>query len=64
LNDEEKSWLNSKDLKSKNIQVLTDLATKLRIENAAGMRRQDMVFEILKRAAKLGNIFGSGVPIG
>ena len=61
LSDEEKSWLNSKDLKSKNIQVLTDLATKLRIENAAGMRRQDMVFEILKRAAKLGDIYGSGV---
>lgn len=61
LTDEEKSWLNSKDLKSKNIQVLTDLATKLKIENAAGMRRQDMVFEILKRAAKLGDIFGAGV---
>ncbi|MBC7466025.1 MAG: transcription termination factor Rho [Bdellovibrio sp.] len=61
LSDEEKSWLNSKDLKSKNIQVLTDLATKLKIENAAGMRRQDMVFEILKRAAKLGDIYGSGV---
>lgn len=61
LTDEEKSWLNSKDLKSKNIQVLTDLATKLKIENAAGMRRQDMVFEVLKRAAKLGDIFGSGV---
>ena len=61
LNEEERSWLNSKDLKSKNIQVLTDLATKLKIENAAGMRRQDMVFEILKRAAKLGDIFGSGV---
>lgn len=61
LTDEEKTWLNSKDLKSKNIQQLTDLATKLKIENAAGMRRQDMVFEILKRAAKLGDIFGSGV---
>lgn len=61
LTDEEKSWLNSKDLKSKNIQQLTDLAIKLKIENAAGMRRQDMVFEILKRAAKLGDIFGSGV---
>ncbi len=61
LNEEEKSWLNSKDLKSKNIQVLTDLASKLKIENAAGMRRQDMVFEILKRAAKLGDIYGSGV---
>lgn len=61
LTEEEKSWLNSKDLKSKNIQVLTDLATKLKIEHAAGLRRQDMVFEILKRAAKLGDIFGSGV---
>lgn len=61
LTEEEKSWLNSKDLKSKNIQVLTDLATKLKIENAAGLRRQDMVFEILKRAARLGDIFGSGV---
>ncbi len=61
LTEEERSWLNSKDLKSKNIQVLTDLATKLKIEHAAGMRRQDMVFEILKRAAKLGDIYGSGV---
>ena len=61
LTEEEKSWLNSKDLKSKNIQILTDLASKLKIENAAGMRRQDMVFEILKRAAKLGDIFGAGV---
>lgn len=62
LTDEEKTWLNSKDLKTKNIQVLTELATKLKIEHAAGMRRQDMVFEILKRAAKLGeDIFGAGV---
>lgn len=61
LSEEEKSWLNSKDLKSKNIQALTDLASKLKIENAAGMRRQDMVFEILKRGARLGDIFGSGV---
>lgn len=61
LTDEEKSWLNSKDLKSKNIQILTELAAKLKIENAAGLRRQDMVFEILKRGAKLGDIYGSGV---
>lgn len=62
LSDEEKSWLNSKDLKIKNIQTVTDLAIKLKIENAAGMRRQDMIFEILKRAAKLGvDIYGSGV---
>lgn len=61
LTDEEKSWLSSKDLKSKNITQLTELATKLKIENAAGLRRQDLVFEILKRAARLGDIYGSGV---
>lgn len=62
LTDAEKSELNSKDLKSKNIGDLTNLALKLKIENAAGMRRQDMVFEILKRAARLGeDIYGSGV---
>lgn len=61
LSEEEKTWLSSKDLKSKNIQQLTDLATKVKIENAAGLRRQDLVFEILKRAAKLGDIYGSGV---
>ncbi len=61
LSEEEKTWLSSKDLKSKSITQLTELAIKLRIENAAGMRRQDMVFEILKRAARLGDIYGSGV---
>lgn len=62
LTEEEKSWLSSKDLKSKSITQLTDLALKLKIENAAGMRRQDMIFEILKRAARLGvDIYGSGV---
>jgi len=61
LTDDEKSALNSKDLKSKDIKELSALASKLKIENAAGMRRQDMVFHILKRAAKLGDIFGSGV---
>lgn len=61
LTDEEKKDLNSKFLKSKDIRELTALAQKLKIENAAGMRRQDMVFEILKRAAQLGDIFGNGV---
>lgn len=62
LTAEEKSWLSSKDLKVKNIQELTGLAIKMKIENAAGMRRQDMIFEILKRAAKLNvDIFGAGV---
>jgi transcription termination factor Rho len=62
LTEAEKSELNSKDLKSKNIADLTSLALKLKIENAAGMRRQDMVYEVLKRAARLGeDIYGSGV---
>ena len=61
LTPEEKTWLSSKDLKSKNIQQLTELANKLKIENAAGLRRQDLVFEILKRAARLGDIYGGGV---
>ena len=61
LTDEEKSWLSSKDLKSKNITQLSEVAVKLKIENAAGLRRQDLVFEILKRAARLGDIYGSGV---
>ncbi len=61
LSEEERRELNSKDLKSKNIAELTMLATKLGIEHAAGMRRQDMVFEILKRAARFGDIYGAGV---
>lgn len=61
LTEEERKELNSKNLRSKDIRDLTALATKLKIENAAGLRRQDMVFEILKRAAQLGDIFGNGV---
>ena len=61
LTEEEKAALSSKNLKTKNIAELTALATKLKIENAAGMRRQDMVFEVLKRAAQLVDIYGDGV---
>jgi transcription termination factor Rho len=61
LNEAERAELSSKNLKSKPIEGLTALATKLKIENAAGLRRQDLVFEILKRAARLGDIFGNGV---
>ncbi len=61
LTEEERRELNSKDLKTKNITELLALATKLGIMHAAGMRRQDMVFEILKRAARYGDIYGHGV---
>ncbi len=61
LSDADRADLNSKGLKSKKIEDLASLANKLKIENAAGLRRQDLVFEILKRAARLGDIFGNGV---
>ncbi|MCB0420036.1 MAG: transcription termination factor Rho, partial [Bdellovibrionales bacterium] len=53
--------MSSKELKTANIKKVTALAEKLKIENAAGMRRADMVFEVLKRGAQLGDIFGDGV---
>ncbi len=61
LTDQEKEALEFKNLKSKDIREITALAQKLKIESPASMRRQDMVFEILKRAAQLGDIFGNGV---
>lgn len=61
LTAEEKNDLRSKNLKSKRIEELNALGNKLLIENAAGLRRQELVFEILKRAARLGDIFGDGV---
>ncbi len=61
LTEEERKELNSKDLKTKNITQLLELANKLGVAHAAGMRRQDMIFEILKRAARFGDIYGHGV---
>ena len=61
LTEEEKKELDLKNLKSKDIHSLTNLAHKLKIENPGVMKRQDMVFEILKRAGQLGDIWGGGV---
>ncbi len=61
LTDDEKNALSSKNLKKKNITDLTDLGEKLKIENPSTLRRQELVFEILKRAATLGDIYGDGV---
>lgn len=57
----DKKDLSSKNLKQKKIDDLTALGMKLKIENAAGLRRQELVFEILRRAALLGDIYGDGV---
>ncbi len=61
LSDEEKAALSSKGLKTKKIEEVLQLATKLKIENAAGLRRQELVFETLKRSAQLVDVFGDGV---
>ena len=61
LSDDEKAALSSKGLKTKKIEEVIELATKLKIENAAGLRRQELVFETLKRAAQLVDVFGDGV---
>ena len=61
LTEDEKKELDLKNLRSKDIHSLTKLAHKLKIESPGGMKRQDMVFEILKRAGQLGDILGNGV---
>ncbi len=61
LTEQERKDLDFKNLRSKDIREIIALALKLKIENPAGLKRQDMVFEILKRASLLGDIYGEGV---
>ena len=61
LTEAEKKELEPKNLKAKDISSLSALALKLKIENPSSLKRQEMVFEILKRAGQLGDIFGNGV---
>jgi transcription termination factor Rho len=54
--------LNVKELKQKEIHELTELAEDMNVENAAGMRKQDLIFAILKaQTEKEGKIFAEGV---
>ena len=51
-----------KDLKSKNPSELLKIAEELRIENAGTLRKQDMIFAILKQmASNKDAIYGEGV---
>lgn len=51
-----------KDLKTQKITELVELGRSLAIENAAGMRRQDLIFSILqKKAEKDEHIYVDGV---
>ena len=51
-----------KELKKKSIIELYDIAKELQIENYASMKKQELIFNILKTyAQKNGNIYGEGV---
>jgi transcription termination factor Rho len=53
--------MNLKELKDKKIGDLNEMARQLGIENASGLRKQDLIFEILKKQSEKGEIFGEGV---
>ncbi len=54
--------LNLAELKLKSMQDLTDLAVKLNVENPSGLRKQELIFELLQQcASQNGQIFGDGV---
>lgn len=51
-----------KDLKEKKISDLVELAKQLGIENAAGLRKQELIFGILQKTAEQNQaIYGEGV---
>jgi len=50
------------ELKALHVTQLVDLAMSLEIDNASRLRKQELMFAVLKRKAKLGEqIFGDGV---
>jgi transcription termination factor Rho len=54
--------LNVADLKKQNMEELTELGESLSVENAAGMRKQDLIFAILKaNTENRGKIYSEGV---
>src|SRR3990167_4308597 len=54
--------MNLQDLKVMSIDELNKLARKLKIENASGLRRQELIFALLQaHTEKEGSIFGEGV---
>ncbi len=54
--------LNIRELKQMDIKQLVDIAVKYSVENASGMRRQDLVFAVIQAHARAdGEIFTEGV---
>ncbi len=57
-----KPTLNINDLKDMSIQKLTQVARDLNVANATGMRKQDLIFQILKaQTEQSGFLFSEGV---
>jgi transcription termination factor Rho len=62
VGDDAVECMNVKDLKEKSVSDLAEMAEVLDVENAGGLRKQDLIFEILKaQTAKQGRIFAEGV---
>lgn len=54
--------MNLKELKEKNISELTKIAKSLKVENAAAMRKQELIFALLQAQTEInGMIYGEGV---
>ncbi|MBF0443406.1 MAG: transcription termination factor Rho, partial [Oligoflexales bacterium] len=54
--------MNIKELKEKKIEELTKLGTDLGIENAAGLRKQELIFTILQKSVEQnGAVYADGV---
>ena len=57
-----RATLNINDLKDMSIQKLTQIGKDLNVAGATGMRKQDLIFQILKaQTERSGNIFSEGV---
>ncbi len=62
LNESKKPGLSITDLKEMTIQHLTQVAKDLEVPGATGMRKQELIFQILKAQTELsGFIFSEGV---
>jgi len=54
--------MNLKELKEEKISALVEMAEKLKVEGASGMRKQDLIFAMLQaQTAKKGQIYSEGV---
>jgi transcription termination factor Rho len=60
--DPDAERMNVMDLKQKPMEDLVELGESLTVENAAGLRKQDLIFEILKaQTENKGKIYAEGV---